>query len=379
MGLFKKLSVKKQSQRNEVFSHPGSKTGRIGILKESCELIAESRKQIEEAKAEYQMVTSYLTDMQKIDLIPKEQRQNMEDAARRIISLSRERENYQRRNTSITDIQYRLFERYEEQIPKELVNLRESENYQELIHQDIERLEQEKQNLSDEVEEIRGRQSFLKGIAITTCIIIILLFLIIAFLGGLSKANLILPFLLTILMGMASALYLFIEARKITHDLRLAGIKQNRQISLMNKVKIKSVNNRNYLEYACSKYMVDNYEQFKARWEEYVKVKDETRRYQSNTELLEFYNNELIKELVKAGIADSEIWIYQPSAILDGREMVEVRHRLNVRRQKLRERIESDSRQIEEAIRNIREARKAYPELEDETIHILKRYNINAV
>lgn len=385
MRLFGKHSEKEHRKKQPDFmqeeylsAKPSSKTGRIGFLKENCEQVSESRRQIEEAKIEYQAVTSYLTDMQKIDLVPKEQRQTMEDAARKIINLSKNREKFQSMNTSITDIQYRLFERYEAQIPKELINIKESENYQGLIQKDMEQLDKEKQNLFDEEEEILGRQSFLKGIAITTCVIVLLLFVIFAILVNYTESNLTLPFLLTVLMGMASALYIFMEARKNTHDIKLIGLKMNRQVALMNKVKIKSVGNRNYLEYTYSKYMVDNYDQLRLRWEEYVKVKDETRRYQSNTELLEFYNTELIGELKKAGIVDSEIWIYQPTAILDSKEMVEVRHRLNVRRQKLRERIDACNKQIEEPLQTIREIRKAYPEIEEESIHILKRYQIEA-
>ena len=177
-------------------------------------------------------------------------------------------------------------------------------------------------------------------------------------------------------MGMGSALYIFMEARKNSHDIQMVRIKLNKVIMLTNKVAIKSVNNRNYLDYTYSKYMVDDYEQLKNRWEQYVKLKDENRRFQSNSKLLEFYNDILIKELKKYNVADSEIWIYQPTAILDDREMVEVRHRLNVRRQKLRERIKVNQDQKEEATKAIISLVKAYPESEPEAIRILKNYRI---
>lgn len=351
-------------------------TERMGYIKENCELVNESSRQIDEAKIEYQAVTSYLTDMQRIDMIPLEQRETIDDAARKIINLSKERSKYQEKNSSITDRHYRLFERYEMQIPKELPTIKESEAYQTLIINDMEHLENEKHTLSEEQEDIINRQKFLKGIAITTCVVVILLFAVFAILTNYSKSNLTIPFLLTVLMGMASALYIFMEARKNFNDIKLVQKKLNREIMLMNKVKIKSVNNRNYLEYTYSKYMVDNYEQFKTLWEEYIKVKDESRRYQSNTELLEFYNTELIHALKKCGLSDSEIWIYQPSAILDSKEMVEVRHRLNVRRQKLRERIDLNARQKEEALEAISSIIKSYPDSEEEAARIMKRYKV---
>jgi hypothetical protein len=111
-------------------------------------------------------------------------------------------------------------------------------------------------------------------------------------------------------------------------------------------------------------------------WEEYVRVKDESRRYQSNTQLLEFYNNELSNTLRKFSITDSDIWIYQPSALLDNKEMVEVRHRLNVRRQKLRERIDTNTKQREDAYAAIASIRQSYPESTEEVSRIMKKYKL---
>ena len=347
-----------------------------GFIKENCEIIAESSRQIDEAKIEYQAVTSYLNDMQKIDLIPKEQRESLEEAARNIINLNNERKRYQNRKHNITDIQYRLFERDEMQIPKELTSIREAESYQTSIDEDIRHLEHEKQSLLEQEDDIKGKQSFLRGIAIATCAIIIVLFIIFALLSGKSGSNMTLPFLLTVLMGMASTLYIFMEARKNAHDIKMVQIKLNKVIVLSNKVTIKSVNNRNYLDYIYSKYMVDNYEQFKSRWEEYVKLKDENKRYQNNTELLEFYNEILIRELKRFHIADADIWIYQPSAILDRKEMVEVRHRLNVRRQKLRERMEANQKQKDEAIKAITSFIIAHPQRKEEVFRILNEHHI---
>ncbi|HWT74392.1 MAG TPA: hypothetical protein VN258_06700 [Mobilitalea sp.] len=354
-----------------------TQTERLVYIKDNCELIMESNRQIEEAKVEYQAVTSYLTDMQKIDMIPLEQRGNMEDAARNIYNLTKERNKLQKRNSILSDRQYRLFERYELQIPKELPSIRDNEKYQIAISQDITHLEKEREALDEEQEDIIGKQAFLKGIATTTSIIVVILFALFAFLSSYYDANFTIPFLMTVLMGMASAFYIFFESRKNISDDRLVKMKQNRQIMLMNKVKIKAVNNRNYLDYSYNKYMIENSEQLKLYWDEYTRLKEEARRYQKNTDLLEFYNNELIHELKKFNISDAEIWIFQTTAILNNKEMVEVRHRLNVRRQKLRERIDINTKQKEEGYKAIRNTIKTYPDCREEAEKLLRRFRIN--
>ena len=82
---------------------------------------------------------------------------------------------------------------------------------------------------------------------------------------------------------------------------------------------------------------------------------------------------------MKYQIADPEVWIYQPTAILDSREMVEVRHRLNVRRQKLRERMEINQKQKEEATKEITILIKAYPDSKNDAARILRQYQIDSI
>jgi hypothetical protein len=391
MGLFKLFSRKhsnveqvsaedshKVRQKKES-KHPArlnTQEERISYIKDNCEIILDNGRQIEEAKVEYQAVTSYLTDMQKIDLIPLEERGPLEEAAGKIASLSKERSKLQSKSSILTDKQYKMLEQYEDQLPKELATLKENEEYKLIIEQDMNHLEKERKKLDHEEAEIIGKQAFLKGIAITVIIVIVFLFTLFAMLSGNSEANYTWPFILTVVMGMAAAYYIFMESRKNHADVRLVQMKQGRQIMLMNKVKIKSVNNLNYIDYAYQKYMVNNHGQLQMLWYEYIKVKEETKRYQRNSDALDDNNHALFKELKKFGIADAEVWIYQPNAILDEKEMVEVRHRLNVRRQKLRERIDINGKQREEALKEINKTMKNYPDCILDAEKLLRKFRI---
>jgi hypothetical protein len=349
---------------------------RIGYIKDNCETIVDNNRQKEEAKAEYQAVTSYLTDMQKIELIPPEERGALEEAATNIINLSKERGKLQKKSSILPDKQYHIFEQFEQQLPKEMRTIRENEEYQSAIEQDLNHLEKARLKLDHEQEDIIGKQSFLKGIAVTISCVVIVLFVIFIWLSGSSDADYTLPFILTVVMAMCFAYYIVMEARKNVADIKLVQAKLKRQVMLVNKVKIKAVNNLNYLEYTYSKYMVDNFEQLRILWAEYVKMKEEEKKYQKNTDALDFHNTQLMNELRKYGISDTEIWIYQPTAILDSKEMVEVRHRLNVRRQKLRDRIESNQKQREEALKEIDNMIKNYPDCRGEAEKLLRRYRI---
>ena len=373
MGIFKFLKIKKN--RKERFDQPDStSTEFVSFIKDNMELYNESTKQIKEARIEYQAVTSYLADMQKIDMVPKEHRETLDEAARMVYKLYRQRLKHQEREITISDMQYHLFERYELEIPKDLITIREEEEHKKNIKKDMGYLEEERHKLDQEQEQRINKQGYLKGMGIATFTITILLFAMFFLIVDRTGVNLDLPFIMTILIGMTSALYIFMESRKNLQEINKVNNKIRRQIYLMNKVKIKAVNNYNYLEYIYDKYMIEDYKQFKSLWAEYLELKKEAQEYRTNTERLDHYSNILIDELERFGIKDTERWIYQSNAIIDSREMVELRHSMNTRRGKLREQIKACQNQQEEAIDTITSIIKANPHKEEEAAKILAQY-----
>lgn len=354
-----------------------SKEDRVAFIRENCEQILESQKQAEETKVEYQLVTSYLSDMQKIDLIPLEDKSEINDSARKIVTLTREREKYQSSNVRISSRQFKYIERYEDDIPTEIKKMKENEDYQIIIKNDMRHLEGEKGVLKYQKKEIIEKQKYLKGLSIIVSILGIVLFLLFIAINYVFNANMLIPFLLTIIMMAVAASYIFYEARKNRYDMKLLGLKQNKAIYLLNRVKIKYVNNTSVLDYSYSKHMVSNYHEFRYLWEQYLRAKDEAKSYKQNSDLLSFYNELLVKELTKYRISDPEVWIYQAVAIIDPKEMVEVRHRLNVRRQKLRERIDYNNNLKESGISEIQRMVNSKNSFRDEIVNILSEYQIN--
>lgn len=61
------------------------------------------------------------------------------------------------------------------------------------------------------------------------------------------------------------------------------------------------------------------------------------------------------QQLDRHEVSDTEVWLVQTYAILDDREMVEIRHDLNQRRQKLREQIRYNTEVKEDYEKQIRE------------------------
>ena len=119
----------------------------------------------------------------------------------------------------------------------------------------------------------------------------------------------------------------------------------------------------NAVDYAREKYHVKNAYELKYLWEQYLNEVKEREKFRQTNEDLEYFNTKLVRLLKRYRLYDASVWINQSSALVDKKEMVEVKHNLIVRRQKLRSRIEYN-------MQNIRERR-------DEVDRMLRKEHIN--
>ena len=104
-------------------------------------------------------------------------------------------------------------------------------------------------------------------------------------------------------------------------------------------------------------------------------IRDEKKYYQANSEL-RVKREELIKQLDSIGVRDSQVWIKQAEALIDRRELVEIKHGLNVRRQSLRDRMSTCEKIRDNACIALRAAIDDNPGMESYIKDILAPYKI---
>ncbi len=131
-------------------------------------------------------------------------------------------------------------------------------------------------------------------------------------------------------------------------EIKQSEVNMNYAIVLLNKVKFKYVNVTNAVEYAREKYNVKNAYEFNYLWEQYLNEVREREKFRQTNEDLEYFNGKLVRLLNRYRMYDARVWVNQSSALIDKKEMVEVKHNLIVRRQKLRARMEYNAQNIRE-------------------------------
>ena len=136
--------------------------------------------------------------------------------------------------------------------------------------------------------------------------------------------------------------YIVLCLENSKRDMQQADVNINYAIILLNKVKIKYVNITNAVDYGRDRFHVRDSREFEYQWEMYQDAMREQEKYRKTNEDLNYYYDKLVNLLKKCDLYDSRVWIEQPQALTDQKEMVEIKHNLLVRRQKLRTKIASN-------------------------------------
>lgn len=354
---------------------PSSKDDQKRYVTECCQSIKEVDQQIKKIRDEYQNVTDYLKDIQKIDRVVGEERIKLNEYARSIVRLNRERSQYKNRNLEISDAAIRRLELYDTDLVAEIRGMYAAETYQKALDGDLKMLHEEKGKLREEKKEIVEKQNSLKGMAKVLTALIISLFVLFVVIYYALKADMTLPYLGTVFLAAVSATVIFLESNRNHRDMLIADRKMDKAISLLNRVKIKCVNNLNLLEYNKEKFGVKDAADFEHLWQEYCKAKEYERKFKENTEQLHYYNEKLLDFLKEQELKDCEIWLGQVIAITDDREMVEIRHRLNGQRQKLREQIAYNQNVQRGLVEEIDHMIAEHPENKKEIMEVVKPYS----
>lgn len=332
-----------------------------------CDQMVKAGKDIEDAKAEYDMVTSYLTDVQIIEDLTEDEKKPIADCAAHVEQLGKERSEFLKTERRLSDTQFAQMQEEEEALPGIINRLKSNEAYLDAVKKDMAFLEGKKLEWKMVRNDAVRIQRVMRKSA---CYLFLCYFTLMAFAGILSwYLQMDLQLAMTILSLAAVLLggYILIRYMDASSDIRKSNVNRNRAISLENHVKIKYVNIKNAVDYTCEKYHVRNSYELAYIYEQYQLEAKEKEKFRQTSDELDYYTKTLLQYLNRLCMYDSKVWLNYANAIVDSRELVELKHQLITRRQKLRTRMEYTRRTIanmkREAISNIQRMKEVDSEL----------------
>ena len=339
------------------------------------EQIAEASRELEELEFEYNMVTSYLKDMEEIEALPEEEREILCECAKKIDALEEQQSGFRERKNRLDDGKFRQMQRLEEEVQEGLEKLTEAEHYQDLIKRDLRRLDGEKQAYTFRKNELRHVIADTRSMTIVCSVAVIACILLLLLLQFTLQLDTKIGYLLAAGIGAVAITLIYIKHMDAKRELEQVENGISRIIRLQNTVKIRYVNNTHLLDYLYMKYDVSSAGELGKSWQRYQDEKEERHSYQQAERELDQYQKELLHTLRRYQVKDPMIWLHQTRAILDKKEMVEIRHNLIIRRQSLRRRMDYNKEVIAgKAQAEIKDLAEKYPRYAKEILNIVDQY-----
>lgn len=351
-------------------------TGQRREYIENClQQMAEASRDMDALQFEYRVVTSHLRDMEEIDALPPQPRAEINRLAERILDSEEKQKNFNKRKSRMSDAEYEKMERLQSDVKRGVEALKEAEEYQKRVKNDLRRLDGERKAgdfRRTEIDvSIDNMQKLMLVIAVALGIITVALTIIsVSF-----KLNVVYGYMVAIIIAALSFMFLNQKIHEYRREKKVVLNTIARLIQIQNTVKIRYVNNRNLIDYECLKYGVNNSRELYALYDKFLKEKEERARFAEAAKQLDVNQKALVAALRRYRIKDPEIWVHQAIALINHNEEVEIRHALIGQRQQLRKQMDYNRDVVAGNARNeIEDLVAQYPVYRKEILDMVSKY-----
>ncbi len=343
-------------------------------VKNLCDLMAECTDEIESASNEYRYVTDYLKDCEIIDQVTDTPENQLVNAAENVVRLMNKNQMHTSKLGRISESKFNQMQSIASEMPKALDELREQEEYKEIVRDDLKKLEGEKVSRQFMRSDARVKELSCRNIAVITVFAMGFVMLILLLMKFMFEMNVMAGFIIAAALGsitLAISFSSYLSARGVERKLTS---QLNQIIGKQNTIKIKYVNIQNLIVYKYEKYHINSSDELAYFWGLYVDEKNERDMIRRMSRELDQAEERFRIELVNVHVNYPTLWVHQAEAVVDKREMVEIRHELVARRQGLRKRISYNTDNREAAKNEVQDLVLKYPNYAHEILDIVGSY-----
>ena len=226
----------------------GSEVG--SFVKSQCDIMEEASRYIENAKVEYDSVTDYYEDIQRIENAPENIKLKLMYAADHVDNLSVDRRIFKSPENKLSNKVYRMMESYEEDFPEALVKLRHDEEDYNTVLKNVRIIKGERSMYRIEANDLVKKQLRIKKYSVLMLALLVGVFVIFLLISAASPDDEhIGMFITVVILALTLSLGLFAYLKSTERKVYVTEVKLNKATALLNKYKIKYVNAVNVLEY----------------------------------------------------------------------------------------------------------------------------------
>ncbi|GMQ63888.1 hypothetical protein [Vallitalea maricola] len=239
---------------------------------ELCNKLKNTYKDKEQVIAEYDRLNKIHTSIQQIEKMNKKQLAEFENCSNNYIAIKNDKVEYVDRIKGAGQ-QFDYLQDYEENINDVIKNIKSVEQRQRDVKNDITYIEGEKGDLLYGKDRLIKAQKFVKILMIGLLTIFAFSTLILSFMYINNDVDIFIPSIIMIVIIGFFSLWIYIFRRYVIHEIKKNNLLMHRAVELLNKVKLKYVNNEQFLAYEYNKYNVKSGDMLEDRWKQFQQNK----------------------------------------------------------------------------------------------------------
>lgn len=251
--------------------------GNVDNTYKVCEQYLAAKRDKERVAKEYEENVKKYATLQQVEGLKKGTLAELENYANTYMETAKHKVEYVDRIKG-TGEEYDYLGEYEEDIQKVITNIKNTEERQRAVKNDIHCIEGEKAELGYRATKLVGTQKMVKIIMITLLMVFALSTFILLSLYQTSNIDIMMPAIIMILIIGFFGMWIYIFRRYVVHEINKNHLLRKRAVELLNKIKLKYVHHEQFLEYEYKKYRVKSGDMLEDRWQKYNQSRQDKQR-----------------------------------------------------------------------------------------------------
>ncbi len=236
----------------------------------NSESVEELSKNLPKLKSEFESI-------QKIEKLSQKAKEDLEGLAKIYSETLLEKTDFKNKVKFNSGEDY--LANYGDSVLEALDLMKETEEYQLLVKRDLAYLEAEKEEILYQKNRLIFNDKMINILFVIVSVLSLSILGLVSVFLARTQFDIVVAFSATLILIVLTTIWAYFTRRLIKVELGKNTKLLTKVITLINKTKIKYINNKKLLDYQYKKYKVDSYYMFTVRWKNYNDNKDNIRRY----------------------------------------------------------------------------------------------------
>lgn len=344
---------------------------KLQYAEDCCDQMLICQRRLEVIKKEYHEVNHYLTDISTIENLEGEVKDSLQLEARRIRSLGEDKKSYKASSVKMSEKKYEYIAGHEKEMPDILKDLKDSEDEFNAVKNDLHNIEGEKAALKYERNASLQRMKALRKLLLMVLAAAAIVLLAFAYGQFRGEYDYTIGFYIVIVTAMSAIAIILALNKAQEKNLRIAELKLNKAIGLLNRYKLRYVNIKSSLDYLHEMYGVTNSYELSNLWRTYLTAKKEREAYFQMSDKLYQATENYMNIIQSLRLYDPSVWSYQSAAVIEPEEMDVIKKALHSRRDNLKKNLDYNNGVINKSKEKIRRMIEEEPELANDVLAMI--------